>query len=84
MARPGGNPEITKYSYKSNREHPLTCNVNIRIDEPTKMALKAGELPGWSAIAREAIEKALAEKRAKEETENIKSAQCVIRSEPNK
>ena len=60
-------------SYTTEREHPLVEKVAFRVDKPTKEALKAGELPGWTIIAREAVEKALAEKRAKEE-ENKKSA----------
>ena len=72
--RPGGNPNIKDYGFKSDREHPLTHKINIRVDEPTKIALKAGKLPGWSQIAREAIEKALAEALREEEEKNIKSA----------
>ena len=74
--RPGGNPNITDYSYRSDREHPLTKKVSIRIDEPTSAALKAGKLPGWSQIAREAIEKALAEIEENEELsdQDLKSA----------
>ena len=66
-----GNPNIKDHGFKSEREHPLTHRVTIRIDEPTRVALKAGKLPGWCGIAREAIEKALAEV---EEEENLKSA----------
>ena len=74
--RPGGNPDITDYSFKSNREYPLTKRVSVRVDEPTKEKLKAGKLPGWSKIAREAIEKALAEVEAEEKKieTDVKSA----------
>ncbi len=64
----------TSTSYTTDREHPLIEKMTFRVDTPTKQALQAGELPGWSAIAREAIEKALAEKRAKQKEKNIKSA----------
>ena len=59
-------------SYTTDREHPLVEKVSFRVDKPTKEALKAGELPGWTIIAREAVEKALAEKRAAEK--KLKSA----------
>ena len=70
--RPGGNPNIKDHGFKSDREHPLTQKITLRVDEPTKVALKAGKLPGWSKIAREAIEKALAE--IEEEEKDLKSA----------
>ncbi len=72
--RPGGNPNIKDHGFKSSREHPLTKRVTVRIDEPTSNALKAGKLPGWSEIARQAIEKALAEALREEEEKNVKSA----------
>ena len=59
--RPGGNANIADYGFKSDRKYPLTKTVNFRVDEQTKEALKAGKLPGWTRIAREAVEKALAE-----------------------
>ncbi|MDJ0719591.1 MAG: hypothetical protein QNJ54_36110 [Prochloraceae cyanobacterium] len=68
--RPGGNPDLKKYQFTTTREYPLTKKVTLRIDEPTSNALKAGKLPDWSEIARQAIEKALAEVEEK----NIKSA----------
>ena len=37
------------------------------MDEQTKEALKAGKLPGWTKIAREAIEQALARMQARDE-----------------
>ncbi len=75
--RPGGNPNITDYSFTSDREYPLTKRISVRVDEPTKEKLKAGKLPGWSKIAREAVEKALAEVEEKERLaaeQDLKSA----------
>ena len=76
MPNPKGNPQIKEYGFKSDREHPLTKRVSVRVDEPTKEKLKAGKLPGWSKIAREAIEKALAEVEAEEKKieTDVKSA----------
>ena len=76
MPNPNGNPQIKEYGFKSDREHPLTKRISLRVDEPTKEKLKAGLVPGWSQIAREAIEKAIAEAEAKQklEEENLQSA----------
>lgn len=76
MPNPNGNPNIKEYGFKTDRKYPLTKSVNIRVDEPTKEKLKAGKLPGWSKIAREAIEKALAEVEAEEKKtqQDVKSA----------
>ena len=71
--RPGGNPNIKDYGFKTDREHPLNQSMTLRLDEPTKKALKSGKLPNWQEIAREAIAKAL-EAKEKEEKENIQSA----------
>lgn len=68
--RPGGNPEITKYSFTTDREHPLVETMTLRLDAPTKADLKAGLLPGWQEIARSAIAKALAEAKDKEKFKN--------------
>ncbi len=70
--RPGGNPEIKKYGFKTDRKHPLTESMSIKFDRPTKEALAAGKLPNWRDIAREAVAKALEEKEKEEE--NIQSA----------
>ena len=65
--RPGGNPNIADYGFKSGRKYPLTKTVNFRVDEQTKEALKAGKLPGWTKIAREAVEQALARIQVRDE-----------------
>ena len=67
--RPGGNPEIKKYGFKTNRKYPLTENESLKLDKPTKEKLKAGLLPNWRDIAREAIVKALAEVEEKQKLE---------------
>ena len=68
--RPGGNPNIKEHGFKTDREHPLTEFAALRIDKPTKEAIKSGKLPNWQKIARSAIEKAIAEVEEQEtETE---------------
>jgi len=66
--RPGGNPNIKEYGFKTDREHPLSKKISLRVDEPTRDAIKAGKLPNWSEIARSAIEKALAEVEEQEKS----------------
>ncbi|MDJ0726753.1 MAG: hypothetical protein QNJ38_16735 [Prochloraceae cyanobacterium] len=72
--RPGGNPDLKKYQFTTEREHPLTELAAFRVDKPTKEALKSGELPGWQEIAREAIAQALEEKRKKQIEQDLQSA----------
>ena len=74
--RPGGNPNIKEHGFKTDREFPLTEKVSFRVDKKTKDKLKAGLLPGWTKIARVAVEEALAKAEAEEKkTErNVKSA----------
>ncbi len=59
--RPGGNPDLKNYQFKTERKHPLTETMTIKFDRPTKEALTSGKLPNWREIAREAIAKALQE-----------------------
>ena len=66
--RPGGNPNIKEYGFKTDREYPLSKKISLRVDEPTRDAIKAGKLPNWSEIARSAIEKALAEVEEQEKS----------------
>ena len=70
--RPGGNPNIKDHGFKTDRKYPLTHQTTFRIDEPTKEALKAGKIPNWQEVCRQALEKALAE--IEEEEKNLKSA----------
>ena len=69
--RPGGNPDLEKHQFKTERKYPLTESMTIKFDRPTKEALTSGKLPNWREIAREAIAKALEEKEREEN--NLKS-----------
>jgi hypothetical protein len=55
--RPGGNPEIKKYGFKTTRDEPLSQQINIRIAKSMEVKLK--ELPRWQDLVREAIEEKL-------------------------
>ena len=57
--RPGGNPDITKYGFKTDRSEPLRENLQLRISASMKEKLKSRE--NWQEFVREAITKALEE-----------------------
>ena len=58
--RPGGNPDIKQYGFKTDRAEPLKERVQIRI--PTSMKQKLQEQDNWQEFVRQAIAKALEEK----------------------
>jgi hypothetical protein len=62
--RPGGNPEITKYSFQTDREEALTAKLSMRISPSLLEELKEHE--NWQELVREAI----AEKLASQETKS--------------
>ena len=51
--RPGGNPDIKKYGFKTDRAEPLRERVQIRI--PTSMKKKLQEQENWQEFVRQAI-----------------------------
>ncbi|MDJ0535763.1 MAG: hypothetical protein QNJ70_25290 [Xenococcaceae cyanobacterium MO_207.B15] len=51
--RPGGNPDIKKYGFKSDRDEPLRERLQIRI--PTSMKKKLEEQENWQEFVRQAI-----------------------------
>ena len=55
--RPGGNPDIKKYGFKTDRDEPLRERVQIRI--PTSMKKKLQEKENWQEFVRETLQKAL-------------------------
>ncbi len=64
--RPGGNPDIKKYGFKTERAEPLRESVNVRVPASMKKQLKEKE--NWQEFVRSAIAKAL------DEENNLKSA----------
>lgn len=62
MPRPGGNPEITKYSFKQkhNWDEPCTERMQIRMPPSMKAAIKAGKIKDWQEVCRKAIAAELA------------------------
>lgn len=57
MARPGGNPDITKYSFKQRHDWSEPCNerMTLRLPFSMKAAIKAGVIEDWQEVARKAI-----------------------------
>jgi hypothetical protein len=55
--RPGGNPDIKEYGFKTTRKEPLSEQVNIRLGKSMSTKLKA--LDNWQEIVRKAIEEKL-------------------------
>jgi hypothetical protein len=51
--RPGGNPEITKYSWTTDRPEPLYGQCNVRIPKSMEAIIKAK--PNWQEFVRQAI-----------------------------
>ena len=65
--RPGGNPDIAKYGFKTERPEPLREQINIRVSTSMKKSLLKQK--NWNEFVREAIAKAL-----QEQEEELKSA----------
>ncbi|MEC4895822.1 MAG: hypothetical protein SAL07_25500 [Oscillatoria sp. PMC 1051.18] len=51
--RPGGNPDIKSYGFKTDRSEPLRENLQLRISASMKEQLKSQE--NWQEFVREAI-----------------------------
>lgn len=61
--RPGGNPDIKKYSFtqKYDWDEPCTDRMQLRMPPNMKEAIKAGKIEDWQEVARVAIAKAIEE-----------------------
>jgi hypothetical protein len=57
--RPGGNPDITKYSFKTDREESCTAKLSVRIAPSDLEALKA--ISGWQELVRQKVKEILKE-----------------------
>lgn len=56
--RPGGNPEIAKYGFTTDREEPLTERIQLRVSVSMKQALE--QIDGdRNEFIREVLAKAL-------------------------
>lgn len=61
--RPGGNPEITKYSFQQKYDwnEPCSERMTLRLPASMKEAIKTGAIEDWQEVARQAIAKAIEE-----------------------
>lgn len=61
MARPGGNPNITDFSFESKHNWQGSCTERMTLKMPLNMkqAIKDGELGDWQEICRRAIAREL-------------------------
>ncbi len=51
--RPGGNPDIKKYGFVSDREEPLRSRLQIRVPDSMKEQVQSKE--NWQEFVRQAI-----------------------------
>ena len=59
--RPGGNPEITKYSFKQKYDWNESCTAKLTLRLPPSLNSRLKEQENWTEFARVAIAKALDE-----------------------
>jgi hypothetical protein len=53
MARPGGNPELSKHQFSTDKDEPCTAKLTLRL--PPSQYEKLQTLPNWQEKVREAI-----------------------------
>jgi hypothetical protein len=51
--RPGGNPDLQKYSFTTERDEPLRERLQIRVPASMKKELEAKD--NWQEFVRQAI-----------------------------
>ncbi len=59
MARPGGNPDLKKHQYTTDRTEPYVVNLQICVTASLKEAVTSR--PGWRDWVRAALEKEFAQ-----------------------
>ena len=57
MVRPGGNPELVRYQFTTNREEPLIAKLSLRVTPSMLSAIKEQE--NWQEFVRKALAEAL-------------------------
>ncbi|MDJ0594413.1 MAG: hypothetical protein QNJ72_31300 [Pleurocapsa sp. MO_226.B13] len=57
MARPGGNPNLYKHGFKTEREEPCSEQVNLRV--PLSLKNKLKQKKNWQEFVRQTLIKAL-------------------------
>ena len=54
MSNPKGNPDLTKYKFKTDRQEACTAQINVRITPSLKAKLK--NVDGWQEEVRKFLE----------------------------
>ena len=60
--RPGGNPEITKYSFERKYDWGESCTERIAVRLPPTLDRELKKVENWQEFTRQAIAKALEER----------------------
>jgi hypothetical protein len=55
MSRPGGNPEIAKYSFKQKYEWDEPCSAKMTLRLPPSLYKQIKQVPDWQEEVRQAI-----------------------------
>ena len=58
--RPGGNPDIKEYGFKTNRAEPLRENLQVRVS--TSMMKQIKSIENWHEFVRVTLAKGLKER----------------------
>mgnify|MGYP001818520799 CR=1 FL=1 len=53
--RPGGNPEISKYSFKQKYDWDEPCSAKMSLRLPPTLYEQVKQLPNWQEKVRQAI-----------------------------
>ena len=59
--RPGGNPDITKFSFKQKYDWGESCTAKLTLRLPPSLNDKLKSIENWQEFARQAIAKAIEE-----------------------
>jgi len=61
VPRPGGNPKIKDYAFKTDRNESLTAHLSMRVTPSMLEEIKTKD--NWTEFVRSAIAKALKEEK---------------------
>lgn len=62
--RPGGNPDIVKFSFKQKYDWGESCTERIAVRLPPTLAKKLKNIENWQEFTRQAIAKAIEETKS--------------------
>ena len=62
MAKPRGNPEVSKYHFKTDRKEPCTAQLNLRVQPSLLEKIKQQE--NWQEFVRQTLAEKLEIKSA--------------------